>query len=333
MKDEKLVSVIIPVYNVESYIFDTINSVINQTYKNIEIIVVDDGSTDNTGEIVKKISENHQRLIYYYQSNQGVSAARNKGIELSKGEYISFLDGDDLWMENKIEKQINEIISSGKKVCYCGYIEQSIDNHQNKSLPLYFSEGKILYDILLNKTHAWTCTWLFDKEILCDSNIYFTKGCNWGEDLEFFLKVISLNEVCAVKEYLAVYRQRYNSLSNFERKVDLKKLDTIIDVFERYLSWINENENKIIYNSAEIIEKINKYRIPYEVIHHVFRYKSINKNSNVNKYLGYINSFEFDFSKNSLYTYIKKLAINNLVLLNILNQLYKIFKKRNGDKI
>lgn len=328
MIDDKLVSVIIPAYNVEQYIFDTLKSVINQTYKNIEIIVIDDGSTDSTGEIVKKMSREHHNLIYYYQLNQGVSAARNKGIELSKGEYISFLDGDDLWIEDKIERQMNEIQRSGKKVCYCGYIEQSIDKSKNLKCPSYFSEGEILYDVLLMKTHAFTGTWLFERKMIRDNNIYFTNGCNWGEDLEFFLKTISLNEVCVVKEYLAIYKLRYNSLSNFGSKVDLKKIDTLVEVFQRYISWIKKNEKKVIYNSADVIETINKYSIPYNVIHYIFLFKCAYRDADINKYRSYINAYKFrlTFNRNLLFTYFKKLAINNSILLYISKQSYKIIR-------
>ena len=91
-----IVSVNIPVYNDEKYIGETLLSALNQTYRDLEIVVVDDGSTDRTAEIIKSFSDS--RIKYYYQTNQGIGATRNKAIEHSSGKYIAFLDHDDLWM-------------------------------------------------------------------------------------------------------------------------------------------------------------------------------------------------------------------------------------------
>jgi glycosyltransferase involved in cell wall biosynthesis len=98
------VSVIIPLYNGEKYINQAIESVLEQTYTNYEIIVVDDGSTDNSKQI---LSPYFDKIKYIYQKNQGVAAARNKGLEIATGDYIAFLDQDDYWLENKLERQIN----------------------------------------------------------------------------------------------------------------------------------------------------------------------------------------------------------------------------------
>ncbi|MCK4248925.1 MAG: glycosyltransferase family 2 protein, partial [Candidatus Omnitrophica bacterium] len=98
------VSVIIPVYNSEKFIRETIESVLNQTYYDFEIITVDDGSTDKSADIIN--SFNDKRISYVYQKNQGISGARNTAISESKGEYIALLDHDDLWLPQKLEKQI-----------------------------------------------------------------------------------------------------------------------------------------------------------------------------------------------------------------------------------
>ena len=99
-----LVSVIIPAYNCEQYIFQAIDSVFKQQYQSVEIIVVDDGSTDNTGSLVSGLND---KIKYIYQKNQGPSSARNKGIENAKGELIAFLDADDLWLPQKLKLQVD----------------------------------------------------------------------------------------------------------------------------------------------------------------------------------------------------------------------------------
>lgn len=118
-----MVSIIIPVYNGEKYIEEALNSVFNQTYTDYEIIVVDDGSTDNTVEIVKK----YKNVRYVYQKNAGPAAARNKGIRMSKGEIISLLDSDDLYTKDKLEKQVD-------------FLEK------NKEIDICFSKYKNFYD-------------------------------------------------------------------------------------------------------------------------------------------------------------------------------------------
>ena len=105
MQNKPLVSVIIPTYNRGRLILDSINSVLNQTYKNIELIVVDDCSTDNTEEILKSINDSRIKYVKL-EKNSGACIARNKGIELSTGEFIAFNDSDDLWITTKLEKQL-----------------------------------------------------------------------------------------------------------------------------------------------------------------------------------------------------------------------------------
>src|SRR3989344_6055415 len=106
MISKPLVSVIIPAYNAVFLILETINSVLNQTYDNLEIIVVDDGSTDNTKEVLRNLIET-ERIKYFYQKNSGQASARIRGFGESKGVYISFIDSDDLIVSNKIEVQVD----------------------------------------------------------------------------------------------------------------------------------------------------------------------------------------------------------------------------------
>ena len=108
-----LISIIIPTYNYAEYIQKAIDSVLAQTYKNCEIIVVDDGSTDNTQEIIENKYKNKVR--YYYQENKGAPAARNKGIKKSKGEYLSFLDADDYLTESSIENRLT-VLEQNKSI-------------------------------------------------------------------------------------------------------------------------------------------------------------------------------------------------------------------------
>lgn len=115
-------SVIIPVFNCEEFIEETVESVLKQTLEEIEIILIDDYSTDKSFEIMKKISEKDQRIkIYKNESNCGVALTRNKGIDLSSGRYIALLDSDDVWLPDKLEKQLNDLKIKDCKISYCSY--------------------------------------------------------------------------------------------------------------------------------------------------------------------------------------------------------------------
>lgn len=118
---EELISVIVPVYNVEKYIDKCINSIINQTYKNLEIILVDDGSPDNCGNICDEYSKKDNRIIVIHKENGGVSSARNIGIKNAKGKWITFVDSDD-WIENDYVEKLSKIgIQNKAEVVLCGY--------------------------------------------------------------------------------------------------------------------------------------------------------------------------------------------------------------------
>jgi glycosyltransferase involved in cell wall biosynthesis len=121
MTDTPLISVIIPVFNRERYLAEAIDSVFAQTYAAVELIVVDDGSTDGSASIAQRYSP---QLRYHYQSNQGISAARNTGILLATGEYLAFLDSDDLWLPNKLSLQMAAFAIDSELDAVFGYVQQ-----------------------------------------------------------------------------------------------------------------------------------------------------------------------------------------------------------------
>ena len=121
---EELVSIIMPSYNTGKFIQETIDSVINQTYDNWELIIVDDCSSDNTDEIVKSIKDDR---IFYLKNkkNSGAAVSRNKALKMAKGKWIAFLDSDDLWKKDKLEKQIKFMKNNNYHFSYTNYIEKN----------------------------------------------------------------------------------------------------------------------------------------------------------------------------------------------------------------
>ena len=122
MNNTDLISVIIPTYNRAHLIKRSAQSVLNQTYKNLELIIVDDGSTDNTKEVIDSL--NDERIVYVKQENHGVSSARNTGINVANGKYIAFQDSDDIWHSDKLEKQINTLKQNNADIVFCKIFKQ-----------------------------------------------------------------------------------------------------------------------------------------------------------------------------------------------------------------
>lgn len=206
-----LISIVMPAYNVEDYIEESIKSVQNQTYKNWELIVVNDGSIDKTQEIVSSMTQKDTRIVLLSQENGGVSKARNRGLDEAKGDYISFLDGDDLWKQN----YLSELLAAKGKadlVC-CGY-ERFSDYKINTAVHIPHYNGWILPQIVKKNYldgNLHICSLMINKELLIKKNIRFTEGCCIGEDTEFIIKVLMAAQVKSVPKSLMLYRIRPGS--------------------------------------------------------------------------------------------------------------------------
>ena len=128
--ENPLITVIIPVYNVEKYLQRCLDSVIAQTYQNLEIICIDDGSTDCSGEICEQYAIKDERVKVFHQENQGVSAARNKGLDMASGEYIAFVDSDDYILKDMYAKMMRALLDNGVDICVCQWQYEFADGHR-----------------------------------------------------------------------------------------------------------------------------------------------------------------------------------------------------------
>jgi len=205
MKKQSLVSVIIPTYNREKYIRRAIESVLDQTYQNVEIVVVDDGSTDNTSGVIKSLKDS--RIIYIYQENQGRSAARNTGIKIAKGEYIALLDSDDIWFDNKkLEKQISFLEDHPEYILVGGGV--IVINNEEKELFRY-SQPKNDYEIrkvLLFKCPLANSSVLFKKKEVRKIRLYKEDLRFATEDWEFWMRLGKVGKLYNFPDYFVKYR-------------------------------------------------------------------------------------------------------------------------------
>ena len=303
LKDNDLnlpkISVIIPVYNMEKYLNECLDSVINQTLKDIEIICINDGSTDNSLKILKEYEKKDKRIKILTQKNSGVAIARNRGIDFSKGEFIGFLDSDDMYMnksslENLYYSAVNNnvLISGGNSNKY--YNDKLIEK-----LEPFEKEGIIKYSDFQKQYYFWK--YIYSSKLIKENKLYFPNYSNF-EDPVFFVKIMNLAEIFyALPQTVHYYRIRHKS-SKLNKNNVIDMLKGMLDI----LKFSDKNNLNILY--YDLIEKFNH---PYRVKHikQFFKTKEVkNKTIEILKYINYkkVKSINKKFKLNTFYKKIMK---------------------------
>lgn len=223
------VSVIIPVYNVENYIEKCLDSVINQTLQDIEIIIVNDGSTDSSKEKINKyIKKYKNKIIYLEKQNGGLSSARNFGLPYATGEYIAFIDSDDYIELNMYEEMYKTAKKEKADMVECDFLWEYPKKIKKDIGVLY--EGK---KQAMEKARVVAWNKLIKKETLDKANIEFPNGLRY-EDVEFFYKLLPyLNKIAFVKKFFIHYIQRDNSIVN-SQNIRTKEIFIVLDNVIKY---------------------------------------------------------------------------------------------------
>lgn len=221
MTNQPLVSVIIPTFNRADLIGETLDSIIAQTYQNWECIVVDDGSTDNTAEVLKKYTEKDDRIKYHHRPapyKAGGNGARNYGFDISKGEYINWFDSDDVMLPKKLELQLNELLINNSIINICQSF-QFKDNTQNilKVHDNIYSDN-YFYDFLRQKISLLTPTPIFKREVfsLLNDKNRFDEKLKAAQEWEFFCRIFyffDLGGISFLYEPLVAIRAHEKSIS------------------------------------------------------------------------------------------------------------------------
>lgn len=214
-KEAPEISVIIPAYNAEKFIDETIRSVLSQTIEDIEVIIVNDGSTDNTLNILKSYSD--PRLSYYDIKNSGVSFARNYAVNKAAGKWLAFIDADDIWANNKLEAQLTSIDNNRWSHTNSYYIgEQQSGNEKRSDLTEQF-DGNI-FEHLIEENFITTSTVLIDKNLFLSTG-GFDESLKALEDWRLWLDIASKESIAYSKEPLAKYRVYEGSTSRKARSM------------------------------------------------------------------------------------------------------------------
>ena len=297
-------SVIVPVYNVEKYIDKCLNSLVNQTLKDIEIIVVNDGTKDKSEDIIKKYMSKYSNIVYLKKENGGQGSARNYGLEHAKGDYIGYVDSDDYVELDMYEKMYNKAIEDNSDIVICGSYNIKDDI---KTLDI----DRKLFDSNINAFFGRMAVWnkIYKKDLLTKNNMTF-RSKYWYEDLDFTVKVLSkVSKISYVDEPLYNYILRDGSTmnnSNINRNLE------IILAFDNILSSVDKKY-------YDVIEYLAVDHLYISTIVRIINSYSNNKMKleNINKLLEYMNK-NFPNYKNNKYIYT--LPRNRKIIYNLLNK-------------
>lgn len=261
------VSLVVPVYNLENYVLNVLNDIKNQTYKDLEVIIINDGSKDSSLEIVRQFFNTANSLTSKIISieNSGVSKARNLGLEAAEGEFILLIDGDDGLKHDAVEKLVQKITKEDADICFTGYEEYT---DFNKAPIAKYSDTKCYVNEAVAGTTAlkmklmkeiWICTGnaLYRKELLKQYHISYSENMSYGEDIEFIGRCLfHANKVVSVNEDLVKILSRPNSA--IHSGFSLKYLDALKTnrQFYSYVSSLSENMNEV---EKELIETLIDY--------------------------------------------------------------------------
>ena len=245
------VSVIVPIYNVEKYLEKCINSLLSQTLEDIQIILVNDGSKDNSGNIAKEYEKNNKnRIIYVEKENGGLSDARNYGLKYATSDFIAFLDSDDYIEKNAYEEMYNKAIEENADYVECDFIWEFPNKIRvDKQYP-YKNKKEMLSFV---RVVAWNK--LIKRQLITDNNLEFPKGLRY-EDVEFTYKLIPfINKFAYVDKPFIHYVQREGSIANVqnERTAEIfTVLDNVIEFYKENNIY-DEYRDELEYNYARYL--------------------------------------------------------------------------------
>lgn len=226
-----LVSVIIPTYNNSDFIVDTINSVLVQDYNNIEIIIINDGSTDDTHKVLLPYMSD---IVYVEQKNKGPSVARNNGIKRAKGDFIAFIDSDDMWMSDKLNRQVEVFhLNPNAAIVYSKVAEYKDDYPNNiRVRPINIESGKIFEKILLSSIIPLSSVMI--KKVIFDDIGLFDEDLMTAEDTNLWLRVSMVYTIVGIDEVLVKKRKHSRNISDMHDSIPVGTLDNLNKIVNIY---------------------------------------------------------------------------------------------------
>jgi|AZIJ01.1.fsa_nt_gi glycosyltransferase involved in cell wall biosynthesis len=249
-QDKPLISIIMPCYNAAAYIEEAVSSVFGQTIKNVELIVIDDGSTDQSLKLLASLKKNHPQILILEQTNKGPYPARNRGLEQARGEYIAFLDSDDYWADDCLEKLLIKLTTVDADLSYCGW-QNIVENGENGPPyvpPAYEKEDTIKH--FLNG-----CPWpihaaLVKKAIVKKIGGFSTHHFS-SMDYDFWLRIAAVTQnITQVPEVLAYYRWHDKG------QISSIKWRQVLDAWSVRKTFISANPELLAHLPRETLDSL-----------------------------------------------------------------------------
>lgn len=248
-----LVSVLMPVYNCETFIQEAINSILSQTFSNFELIIIDDASTDNTSKIIDSYKDNRIKFIQK-QRNTGYTDSLNFGLDIAKGDFIARMDGDDISLPDRLQKQVN-ILNSNYNIIACGTWYETFPSNNVRRHPERHEDIKIT---LLSHSALAHPSVMLRKKPLRDHNIYYNRNLEPAEDYDLWTRIIKFGELVNIPEVLLLYREHEYQVSNKRAALQLRNSGRAkINMIENLCGQLGEREleyAECLYGLKKVID-------------------------------------------------------------------------------
>lgn len=328
-----LISIIVPVYNAEKYIKKCVDSLINQTYENLEIILINDGSKDNSYDILSQYEGRDPRIVLINKDNTGVSDTRNIGIDKATGEYIGFVDADDYVEPQMYEKLFDAIVSEGADISCAGYLIEDEDNAEN-IIPKAISEKTVysgkseIFERYLRQdyyTGIENGNWnkLFKSSVI--KGVRYSKYA-YGEDVEFLINTLkNSDKIVCIEDTL--YHHITNSDGASQKKFNMRMME-LVKVSDDVVQYINENYPDNIYEAEAF--RLTWYMVIIQILYSSDSYKN---NREVIRDIRNRIKEEYALLKDNKYTkrldryYMKALMMNCVYVAMIFRKLVVAVKR------
>lgn len=284
-----LISIIIPVYNAEKYIRKSLDSVLGQTYRKLEVILVNDGSTDQSGAICNEYAQKDSRVVVLHKENGGVSSARNAGLKRAKGNYIGFIDPDD-WIDPYMFEELYQlIINHNTDISACGYVIEDINGNilkQTAHSEVREFNRVATFNNILDPTSFQGYVWnkLFSAELIKKESLAFDEDIHFGEDLLFCCENFLRNQKL-IYDPSPRYHYIYHDHNTTKAKFSPKKL-TLLQALEKIISLVRNQEglnankfkNFYIYTTIDLLmhsikEKKSTRELRKKLKRNLYKYK------------------------------------------------------------
>jgi len=247
MNTNPLISVVMSVYNGEKYLEEAIESILAQTYSNFEFIIINDGSTDGSLDVIKKYI-NNDKIILITRENKGLPCSLNEGIRLSKGKYIARMDADDISLPTRLEEQII-FMEKNRDVGICGCSVLDLDTNSKWILTSYDKRLKV--ELLFSSVFAHPSV-MIDRKMMIENNLFYNETFFQSQDFELWVRIAKYTKFANLKNPLLRYRILEDSISRVADKNIEKRYLVIKSIFERYLKQMDiqntEEENRLHFN-------------------------------------------------------------------------------------